>query len=104
MNNQNFIHPFSYFELNGHLGGKSGSPDTNLEEELNQIKPNLAGMAPGCVPFKKVSDSPDLHSRWLLLLKPFSYFELDGHLGWKSGSPDTNLEGDHPRIISAKFG
>jgi hypothetical protein len=36
---------------------------------LNQIKPNLAGMVPGWVPFKFVSDSPALHSRWLLLLK-----------------------------------
>jgi hypothetical protein len=27
-----------------------------------------------------------------------------GHLGWRSGSPDTILKGDHPRIISAKFG
>jgi hypothetical protein len=27
-----------------------------------------------------------------------------GHLGWKSGSTDTILEGGHPRIISAKFG
>jgi hypothetical protein len=35
---------------------------------------------------------------------PFFYFELGGHLGWKSGSTDTNLEGGHPRIISAKFG
>jgi hypothetical protein len=35
---------------------------------------------------------------------PFFYFELGGHLGWKSGSPDTILEGSHPRIISAKFG
>ena len=34
----------------------------------------------------------------------FFYFELGGHLGWKSGSPDTILEGSHPRIISAKFG
>jgi hypothetical protein len=33
------------------------------------IKPNLAGMDPGWVPFKFVSDSPALHSRWLLLLK-----------------------------------
>ena len=32
---------------------------------LNQIKPNLAGW----VPFKIVSDSPALHSRWPLLLK-----------------------------------
>jgi hypothetical protein len=36
---------------------------------LNQIKPNLAGMVPGWVPFKIVSNSPTLHSRWLLLLK-----------------------------------
>jgi hypothetical protein len=26
-------------------------------------------MVPGCVPFKILSDSPALHSRWLLLLK-----------------------------------
>ena len=36
---------------------------------LNKIKANLAGMVPGEVPFKIVSDSPALHSRWLLLLK-----------------------------------
>jgi hypothetical protein len=28
-------------------------------------------------------------------IPPFFYFELGGHLGWKSGSPDTILEGDH---------
>jgi hypothetical protein len=33
----------------------------------------------------------------------FMNFELS-HLGWKSGSKDTILEGGHPRIISAKFG
>ena len=38
-------------------------------QTLNQIKPNLAGMVPGWVPFKIVSDSPALHSRWPLLLK-----------------------------------
>jgi hypothetical protein len=27
-----------------------------------------------------------------------------GHLGRRSEMPDTILEGDHPRIISAKFG
>ena len=36
---------------------------------MNQIKPNLAGMVLGSVPFKIVSDSPALHSRWPLLLK-----------------------------------
>jgi hypothetical protein len=28
MNNQNFIPSFFYFKLGGHLGWKSGSPDT----------------------------------------------------------------------------
>ena len=36
---------------------------------LNQIKPNLAGMVLGWSPFNVVSDSPSLHSKWLLLLK-----------------------------------
>jgi hypothetical protein len=36
---------------------------------LNQIKANLAGMVLGWSPFKIVSDSFALHSRWLLLLK-----------------------------------
>jgi hypothetical protein len=40
-----------------------------LTDGRNQIKPNLAGMVPGWVPFKIMSDSPALHSRWLLLLK-----------------------------------
>jgi hypothetical protein len=30
--------------------------------------------------------------------------DYGGHLGWKSGSPDTILEGGHPRIIPQKFG
>jgi hypothetical protein len=34
----------------------------------------------------------------------FFYFKLGGHLGWKSGSPDTIWEGGHPRIIPQKFG
>jgi hypothetical protein len=37
-------------------------------------------------------------------ITPFFYFLLGGHFGWKSGLPDTILEGGHPRIISAKFG
>jgi hypothetical protein len=36
---------------------------------LNLIKPNLAVMVPRWTPLKIVSDSPALHSRWLLLLK-----------------------------------
>jgi hypothetical protein len=37
-------------------------------------------------------------------IPPFFYFQLGGYLGWKSGSPDTILEGGHPRIIPPKFG
>jgi hypothetical protein len=36
---------------------------------LNQIKSNLSEMALGWSPFNIVSDSPALHSKWLLLLK-----------------------------------
>jgi hypothetical protein len=35
---------------------------------------------------------------------PFFYFSLGDHLGWKSGSLETNLEGGHPRTIPPKFG
>ena len=48
-------------------------------KQLGQMEPNLAGSiyvrskpgidGPGCVPFKIVSDSPTLHSRWLLFFK-----------------------------------
>ena len=41
---------------------------------------------------------------FLNFIPPFSYFKLGGHLGWKSGSPDTILEGSHPRTIPPKFG
>ena len=40
-----------------------------LSKLLNQIKPNLAGMVLGWVPFRIMSDSYALHSEWLLLLK-----------------------------------
>jgi hypothetical protein len=32
------------------------------------------------------------------------FFGCGGHLGQSSEMPDTILEEDHPRIISAKFG
>ena len=31
-------------------------------------------------------------------------FSNDGHLGYRTALTDTILKGDHPRIISAKFG
>ena len=52
-----------------HIFYKRSHLKTSPLKPLNQIKPNLAGMVAGWVPFKIVSDSPALHSRWLLLLK-----------------------------------
>jgi hypothetical protein len=31
-------------------------------------------------------------------------FSNSSHLEWRAGLSDTILKGDHPRIISAKFG
>jgi hypothetical protein len=76
----------SIFSNGGHLGYRKVLMDTILKgnhpgtiparfgliwfsalKPLNQIKPNMAGMVHGWVPLKIVSDSPALHSRWLLL-------------------------------------
>jgi hypothetical protein len=54
------------------LGLWSGELKKKEEKKIDlfdYIKPNLAGMVFGWVLFKIVSDSPALHSRWLLLLK-----------------------------------
>jgi hypothetical protein len=34
----------------------------------------------------------------------FFIFSNSDHVGWRSGLPDTILEGDHPRTIPPKFG
>jgi hypothetical protein len=53
--------------------------------------------------------SSNLGTFWLKI-EPFwpfdeiSIFSNGGHLGYKTALTDTNLKGDHPRIISAKFG
>jgi hypothetical protein len=44
-------------------------PKRNKLAEKISIKANLAGMVLGWSPFKIVSDSPALHSKWLLILK-----------------------------------
>jgi hypothetical protein len=66
-----------------------------------------------------VSVSTVFYPRWPPLLKieissngqkllysfeEISIFSNGGHLGYKTVLTDTNLKGDHPRIISAKFG
>jgi hypothetical protein len=59
-------------------------------KSLNQIKANLAGMVLGWSPFNIVSDSPALHSKWLLLLK----IEISLVV----------LKWEYPRTIPARFG
>ena len=38
------------------------------------------------------------------IYSPFFILSNSGHVGWRSGLPDTILEGDRPRTIPPKFG
>jgi hypothetical protein len=58
-------------------------------------------MVLGWSPFNIVSDSPALHSKWLLLLKIESSYS--SHLEWRVELSDTILKGDYPRTIPARF-
>jgi hypothetical protein len=54
-------------------------------------------------------NSSNLGTFWLKIEQfwPFeeiSIFRHGGHLGYRTTLMDTTLKGDHPRIISAKFG
>jgi hypothetical protein len=58
-----------------------------------------------------ISTSSNLGTFWLKMEQfwPFEeiyIFSNGGHLGYRTALTDTNtvLKGDHPRIISAKFG
>ena len=83
------------FGCGGHLGRRSEISDINLEGNHPRIISAKFGW--DWLSSFRGEDFFKFHP-------PFFYFELGGHLGWKSGSPDTILEGSHPRIISAKFG
>jgi hypothetical protein len=48
----------------GHLGWRSGSPDTILKIVVGQFKANMAWMVLKRSIFKIVSSDPDLHPRW----------------------------------------
>jgi hypothetical protein len=66
-----------------------------------------AVLCPRWLPLLKIeisSNGQNCSNGQLKFHPSFFYFELGGHLGWKSGSTDTILDGGHPRIISAKFG
>jgi hypothetical protein len=83
----------------------------NLIQRFREENPRL-------VPFKIVSDSPALHSIWLLLLKieissivhccsskwtieEISIFSNSSHLTWRAGLSDTLLKWTYPE---ARFG
>jgi hypothetical protein len=53
--------------------------------------------------------SSNLGTFWLKIdqfwpFEEISIFSHAGHLGYRTALTDTILKGDHPRIISAKFG
>jgi hypothetical protein len=50
-------------------------------------------------PLKLLSQSQPNFAEMILEWSPYG-----GHLGYRTALMDTNLKGDHPRIISAKFG
>jgi hypothetical protein len=78
-----------------------------IQESFQQ---NLVDIGSVVSPFKIVSNSPALHSRWPLLLKikissnGQNCSILSQNVPKFEGSTDTVLEGGHPRIISVKFG
>jgi hypothetical protein len=61
---------------------------------LSQSQPNFAEMILRWSPFK--------FEFWPF--QEISIFSNGGHLGYRTALTDTNLKGNHTRIISAKFG
>jgi hypothetical protein len=64
---------------------------------LSQSQPNFAEMILGCFSSKIVSGISEHRPRWPPQPNLF-------YLGYRTALTDTILKGDHPRIISAKFG
>jgi hypothetical protein len=52
--------------------------------------------------FKIIFSDPELHPRWPPSAD-ISFNIEGGHLGWRSGSPDTILKIDHIRTINSMF-
>ena len=67
MDNKNFILPFFYFELGGHLGWKSGSPDTfwkgTTQESFQQSLVEIGSVV-------------SVDNFFLNFIPPFIYFSL----------------------------
>ena len=73
---------------------------------------DLEGACGACAPLKSSSlclYSSNLGTFWLKIelfwqFEEISIFSHGVHLGYRTALTDTILKGDHPRIISAKFG
>ena len=80
----------------GHLGWRVGSSDTTFKRGLPE---DLS--LPSLVQIGSVVSEEKIFKEFFA---EFSIFSHGGHLGWRAGSSDTILKGDHPRTIPAKFG
>jgi hypothetical protein len=52
--------------------------------------------------YKQYQEQLKIEQFWLF--EEISVFSHGGHLGYRTALTDIILKGDHPRIISAKFG
>jgi hypothetical protein len=62
----------------------------------------LGGPLPKLCPAFQNTDQDEIEQFWPF--EEISIFSHGGHLGYRTALTDTILKGDHPRIISAKFG
>jgi hypothetical protein len=103
----------SIFSNGGHLGYRMALTDIILKGDHLRIIPTLYPRWP---PLLKIDISSNGQNCFILSLN-VPKFELykhndglfilychGGHLGYRMALMDTILKGDHPRIISAKFG
>ena len=89
-----FSSPISIFSNSGHVGWMSGLPETNLKGgHPRTYKQSLVPIGP------VVSEM-----NFFKISCPFFIFSNSDHVGWRSGLPNTILEGDHPWTIPPKFG
>jgi hypothetical protein len=118
----------SIFSNGGHLGYRTLQKKSSPLKLFSQSQPNFAEMILGWSSSKIASRISEHQPRWppqpnsslcfyssnlgtfclkieqFWLFEEISIFSNGGHLGYRTLQTDTILKGDHPRIISAKFG
>jgi hypothetical protein len=77
------------FSNSVYIGPRTGLSDTNLKGDHQRI-----------ILAKLESNWPNsFRGKTIIFHPPFSIFSNGGHVGRRSGLPDTILKGDYPRII-----